>query len=490
MPERPVSARASIEVSPALERLSVAALSSRIARKQVSPVEVLEYFLRRCEKLNPHVNAIVAVHADSARAAAHAAEKRALNGSRLGALDGIPVTIKDNLFVRDWTVTWGSRLYRDFRPGRDDVAIERLRSAGAVFLGTTNTPEFALNQHTDNLLFGATRNPWSLELTPGGSSGGAVAALALGLAPLAVGTDAGGSIRRPASYAGVVGFRPSTGRIPRAYGFPALAHDFQVIAPAARSTEDAYLLFRTVAGADKRDRLSGAFSELPGELGRPALRRLRVRLVLAAGDAPVDPQIKRSVELAARELSALGHHVDSGPAPYAIERIDALWATLSSAGLARVLEKRHAWRDSVNPSAQAVADRGAAVDARQYIKALDDVAALRLEFAEFFEAVDVLLTPTSAALPWALGLPYPTLIDGRTVGPRGAAVFATFVNAAGLPAISIPGTPAAGGLPIGLQLVGRFGDDITVMALAAEYEKAHPWVERWPDLAARATAAE
>src|SRR3972149_6033746 len=230
-----------------LERLSVAALSSRIARKDVSPVEVFDYFFSRYERLNRHVNAIVAGDSESARAAARAAEARALNGSRLGALDGIPVTIKDNIFVRGCAVTWGSRLYQNFRPECDDIAIERLRSAGAVFLGTTNTPEFALNQYTDNLVFGATRNPWAPDLTPGGSSGGAVAALALGLAPLAVGTDAGGSIRRPASYAGVVGFRPSTGRIPRVSGFPALAHDFQVVAPAARSVDDAYLLFRIMA---------------------------------------------------------------------------------------------------------------------------------------------------------------------------------------------------------------------------------------------------
>ena len=139
----------------------------------------------------------------------------------------------------------------------------------------------------------------------------------------------------------------------------------------------------------------------------------------------------------------------------------------------------------MHPSSKATADRGAAIDARQYISALDDVAALRLEFAELFETVDVLLTPTSAALPWPISRPYPTAIDGRHTGPRGTAVFSTFVNAAGLPAVSIPGAPALNGLPIGFQLVGRFGDDASLMALAAEYEEAKPWIERWPELAAR-----
>lgn len=466
-----------------LERLTVAALSALIARRELSPVEILEYFLSRYERLNHRVNAIVAVDTEAAREAAKAAERRALTGARLSALDGIPVTIKDNIFVKGWTVTWGSLLYRGFQAKRDDIAIERLRSAGAIFLGATNTPEFALNQYTDNLVFGVTRNPWAPGCTPGGSSGGAVAALALGLAPLAVGTDAGGSIRRPASYAGVVGLRPSTGRIPRAYGFPALAHDFQVIAPAARTTRDAYLLFHVMAGFDARDRLSGVFRTLPQQLQEIRPPRLRIRCVLNAGEAPVDPDVRMSVEEAARTLRGLGHSVETGPAPYSPDRIDRIWATLSSVGLARVLDKHQDWRQLVSPSSKLTAERGAAIDARQYLGALDEVAALRLEFVQVFDAVDVLLTPTSNALPWSVERPHPATIDGREVGPRGAAAFATFVNATGLPAVSVPGTPAADGLPIGVQLVGRYGDDAMLMALAAEYEEAQPWAARWPALA-------
>lgn len=470
-------------MSGSLERLTVGELSTRIGRKELSPVELLDYFLSRYERLNRHVNAIVAVDTEGARDAARAAERRALAGHRLSALDGIPVAIKDNIFVKDWTVTWGSRLYRRFRVQRDDIAIERLRSAGAVFMGATNTPEFALNQYTDNLIFGATRNPWAPELTPGGSSGGAVAALALGLTPLAVGTDAGGSIRRPASYAGVVGLRPSTGRIPRAYGFPPLAHDFQVVAPAARTAIDTYLLFQIMAGADARDRLSGAFRALPDDLRAIRLPRLRVRCVPRAGDAPVDPEVRRSVEQAARTLSALGHTVETGPAPYSPERIDDIWATLSSAGIARVLDTHEDWRQLVSDSSRLTAERGAAIHARKYLTSLDEVATLRLELVQVFDAVDVLLTPTSNALPWSIDRPYPAAIDGREVGPRGAATFATFVNATGLPAISVPGIPAANGLPIGVQFVGRYGDDATLMALAAEYEQAQPWAERWPAMA-------
>ena len=468
---------------------TVAALGTRLARKDLSPVELVEHCLERCERFNPRVNALIAVDAHAARTAARAAEKRAMDGMRLGPLDGIPVTIKDNIFVRGYAATWGSRLYRDFRPERDDICVERLRAAGAVILGKTNTPEFALSPFTDNLVFGATRNPWAPELTPGGSSGGTVAALALGIAPLGVGTDAGGSIRRPASYAGVVGLRPSTGRVPRAYGFPPLAHDFQAIAPAARTVEDVYLLLRAMAGPDARDRLSGVFASLPANLADVRRPRMRIRCVLEVGRSPVDPQVKASVEHAAKTLSSLGHAVESGPTPYAAERIDDIWATLSAAGLARVLQRHKGWHQDVHPSSKATAERGAAIEATQYFAALDDVAALRLEFTALFETIDMLLMPASSALPWPLGQPYPATIDGRQAGPRGAALFATFVNAAGLPAISVPGTPAANGLPIGVQLVGRFGDDAAVMALAAEYEQAQPWAGRWPAIA-RENASE
>jgi aspartyl-tRNA(Asn)/glutamyl-tRNA(Gln) amidotransferase subunit A len=150
-----------------------------------------------------------------------------------------------------------------------------------------------------------------------------------------------------------------------------------------------------------------------------------------------------------------------------------------------MLARHEGWEGRVHPSSKASAERGASVQAGQYVSALDEVAAIRLEFAELFGTVDVLLTPSSASLAWPVDAPYPAVIDGRDVGPRGAAVFATFVNAAGLPAISIPGTPSAEGLPIGLQLVGRFGDDLSLLALAAEFERAKPWHERWPDLAAK-----
>ena len=464
-----------------LWRLPAVELSALIARKDVSPVGLLDVFLERCARLNPLLNAIVALDHGAARGAALAAEGRMQRGARLSPLDGIPVTIKDNIFVEGFPATWGSLLYRDFRPPQDDVAVARLRAAGAVIVGKTNTPEFALSSFTDNRVFGPTRNPWNTELTPGGSSGGAVAAIAAGMAPLALGTDAGGSIRRPAAYAGIVGLRPSTGRVARVHGFPPMAHDFQVITPAARTVADVELLYRAIAGPDARDRPSLAFAAPQPAGALP--RRVRIRHVTGIPGAPLDREIAGSVTAAAAVLRSLGHTVEEGAAPYDLAEIDAIWATLTAAGLARALSTHPDWRDRVLPATAAIAERGATIGAAQYVETIETVIRFRRRMPEAFAGFDVLLTPSSAALPWPIGQPYPAEIDAREAGPRAAGIFATFVNAAGLPAVSVPVAPSASGLPIGMQLVGRYGEDELLLALAGEFEAAQPWAGRWPAIA-------
>jgi len=458
-------------------------LSRLLERREISAAELAEDFLAARARLDPLLNAIVACDPDAVRVHARQADERIAAGRRLGPLDGLPVTVKDNIHVAGLPASWGSRLYQGFVPPRDDVGIARLRAAGANIVAKTNTPEFALAAHTDNLVFGATRNPWDTRLTPGGSSGGAVAALAAGMAPLAVGTDAGGSIRRPAAYAGVVGLRPSTGRIPRVHGFPALAQDFQVLAPAARTVDDAYLLFRAMAGPDPRDHASLAFAEaLPADLSEQALPRARIRCVLRVGSDPVDPQVCASVESAARALAALGHSVEEGPAPYDLAQVDRAWSTLSTAGLARVVAQHDGWQEKVHPGSRAAAEKGLRVTAFQYMDALAAVQELRAALARFFETADFLLTPSSASLPWPIGEPYPRRIDGREAGPRTAAPFVTFVNAAALAAVSLPAAPSAEGPPIGIQLVARYGADVQLLRLAREFEQAAPWSDRRPPL--------
>jgi aspartyl-tRNA(Asn)/glutamyl-tRNA(Gln) amidotransferase subunit A len=465
-----------------LWQLSAFEASALMESRKVSPVELLEAVLERHERLNPVLNAIVALDVDGARGAARSSEQRMMKSRRAGALDGVPITIKDNIHVQGFRATWGSLLYRDFLPPRDDIAVARLRAAGSVIIGKTNTPEFALSGFTDNRVFGPTRNPWDTEMTPGGSSGGAVSALAVGMAPLALGTDAGGSIRRPASYTSTVGLRPSTGRIARAYGFPGLAADFQVIAPAARTVVDVELLYRCIAGPDPVDFASMAWAATNNET-RERSRRLRIRCVTSIGDAPIDQEIASAVKAAAVVLSSLGHKVEEGSAPYDTEIIDGIWGTLSTAGLARVLARHPDWRGKVHPTSVAAGERGAAIPAVQYVEALDAVTELRRKIAQEFEAFDILVTPTSGAHPWPIGTPFPKRIAGRQANARSSAVFTTFVNAAALPAINVPITPSVSGMPIGMQLVARYGGDEILLALAKEFEAAQPWSARWPKIA-------
>jgi aspartyl-tRNA(Asn)/glutamyl-tRNA(Gln) amidotransferase subunit A len=247
------------EAPPALWSLSATELGRAYDRRELSPVEVLDAVLARCEAVNPRLNAIVTFDVEGARQAARASEARWHMGQALGQLDGVPLTVKDNIPVRGLRTTWGSRLLADYVPAEDELPVARLRAQGAVIIGKTNVPEFTLQGYTHNALFGTTGNPWDPRLTPGGSSGGAVAAVAAGLGPLAIGTDGGGSIRRPAGHAGLVGLKPSMGRVARANGLPAILHDFEVVGPMARTTADAALLFSAIAGPDPRDRSSLAF---------------------------------------------------------------------------------------------------------------------------------------------------------------------------------------------------------------------------------------
>ena len=234
-------------------QLDATALSALLDARDTTPLRLLEQSLARLDAMEPVLNAFTHVDRDGALAAAKAATGRQSAGKRLGPLDGIPVSVKDNIFVRGLPATWGSLLFRDFVPDRDDICVERLRAAGAVIVGKTTTPELAMLGRTGSRLSGITRSPWDPALTPGGSSGGASASVAAGVTTLAIGTDMGGSTRLPAAYTGLVGMRPSTGRIPRHYGFPATCIDFQVIGPFARTMRDMRLLYGVLAGPDARD---------------------------------------------------------------------------------------------------------------------------------------------------------------------------------------------------------------------------------------------
>jgi aspartyl-tRNA(Asn)/glutamyl-tRNA(Gln) amidotransferase subunit A len=457
-------------------RLGVGELSRRLAARVLSPVALLEQTLNRIARINPKLNAIVAPD-PTVRDAAKESERRLQRGEARGVLEGIPFTIKDNILAKGMPATWGSALFADFMPDEDELPVARLRNAGAIVIGKTNVPELTLHGYTSNALFGTTGNPWNPALTPGGSSGGAVASVAAGLVPFALGTDGGGSIRRPAAHTGLVGLKPSIGRVARHHSFPQILLDCEVIGPIARSVADAALVFDAIKGRDARDRRSLlAASRLP-------TKPCRIRYVAAFGANPVDKAIATSVARAARVFAELGHRVEEGPPPFDLAELDAVWAIVSRTAAASVLEQHAARREVVGAPIRAMAEEGACIPATQYLGAIERMNRFRGEMAAFFESVDVVMTPSAAAMPWPAAEPFPPVIDGKPVGPRGHAVFTAWVNMCGHPGLNLPSEPAPSGLPIGFQLVAPFGADEFLLELGRDYEAARPWSDRWPDLA-------
>jgi aspartyl-tRNA(Asn)/glutamyl-tRNA(Gln) amidotransferase subunit A len=466
-----------------LWKLSAADLGRAFRAGRCTPEDALDAILARVALVNPRLNAIVTLDEAGARAAARASASRFASGAPLGPLDGVPVTVKDNIAVAGLRATWGSRLFADHVATLDELPIARLRAAGAVILGKTNTPEFAMVGHTDNLLFGLTRNPWDTTRSAGGSSGGAVAAVAAGCGPLAIGTDGGGSIRRPASHAGLVGLKPSRGRVPRADGLPAIFLDYEVAGPIARTVEDVVLAMQVMSPPHPRDGASQAFARQPFEVPAVAPRR-RVLHIETFGDAPVDPEIAQRTREAADALRTLGHSVDTAARFDIPNEVNARWMSLSQAGLAEMLAHKTAWRKLLTPAAIANADAGRTLPATALFELLRLVDDMKSRLGEVFADHDLLLTPAAAALPWPADQTHPTRIAGREVGPRGHALFTGFVNAAGLPAIALPCAPSATGLPNGMQLIARWGDDGALCAVAQGYASRFPWQHRWPALTA------
>jgi aspartyl-tRNA(Asn)/glutamyl-tRNA(Gln) amidotransferase subunit A len=451
--------------------LSASELTVAYGRGTTTPQEVLAATLERVEQVNPRLNALITLNRDGARAAATASTERWRAGQAHGPLDGVPITIKDSVFVADLRATWGSRLYADHVPQTDEMPVARLREAGAVILGKTNVPEFTVQGYTGNPLFGVTRNPWNTDLTPGGSSGGAVAAVAAGLGVLAIGTDGGGSIRRPASHTGLVGFKPSRGAVPRDRGFPAILLDFEVAGPIARCVDDIIAVMSVI----------GAPSAM-GSSSDETVARCRVLFAPTFGDAPVDPEITAGVAAAAAELDRQGHRVTQQAYFDLADPIGDIWPIVSQTGVAWLLSRHADWKGNVGGAIAAMAEAGAKLSAVQYLGALDAVAGMRRRFAQHFEPYDLLLTPTAAALPWPATETHPSTIAGQPVGPRAHAVFTPLANALGLPAISLPCAPSSRGLPIGFQLIAREGADAFLLSVARDYERKAGLRYRWPKL--------
>ncbi len=455
--------------------LTAQQLADKFAAGEISPVDFLEQTLDRIGRLNPAINAIIAMDETAARAAAIESQQRLRSGRSRGPLEGIPLTVKDHILVKGLVACWGSKLFIDFVPEKDELPVARLRQAGAIILGKTNVPEFTLAEYTDNPVHGVTRNPWNLDLTPGGSSGGAVASVAAGLVPLAIGTDGGGSIRRPASHTGLVGFKPSIGRVARCDGFPKILLDMEVCGPFGRTVGDAKMVFDAMSGPSRRDRRSNLVRNANATPGKK-----KILYVERFGNAPLDPDVASSVNAAADVFSDLGHEVVAGELPFDLADVTQAWPKVGAVGISYLFDLHANAADLVSERYRELNASGRAITAAEYLGVIETIDRFRGQVGMAFEGIDLIMTPTAAALPWSADIPFPDVIDGQTVGRRGHAVYTGWVNVCGHPAINLPAAPSQSGLPIGFQLIGDFAEDEMLFDLAAQYERVTPWFNRWP----------
>jgi aspartyl-tRNA(Asn)/glutamyl-tRNA(Gln) amidotransferase subunit A len=464
----------------AITWMSASDLAAAIAKRKVSPVEVVDALLARIDTLK-QLNAYVTLDADRARRAATAAERAVMRrGARLGPLHGVPFSVKDLIITKGVRTTFGTPLYRDNVPDEDAPSVARMKAAGAIMIGKTNTPTLGWVGVTDNLLFGATRNPWSLGHTPGGSSGGAGAAVAAGLAPLALGTDGGGSIRKPAAWCGIFGLKASWGRIP-VYPSSA-AWSLSHAGPMTRTVKDAALMMNVCAGPDERDQYSLPASNVDYVKAlKGSLKGLRVAWSETLGIAPaVDPEVREATAKAARVFRELGCRVESAnptwPSPY------DCWRTIFLGGIGARLAPYLDRRDEIDPGLLPIVEEAQKMAPTKYVQAWFDRLAWWQHARGFFERYHLLLSPTVACPPLRIGEFYPSEIGGVKVGREAASVYTYPFNMTGQPAATVPCGFTKSGLPIGLQIVGRRYDDVTVLRASAAFETAHPWAQRRPDI--------
>lgn len=465
-----------------LHQLTVRGLGQRLRARELTAMQVVEHFLGRIEELQPRLNAFTHVDVAGAMASARDSDARLARGEPRSWLEGIPVSIKDNIFVKDMPFVFGSPLFRDRIADHDELPVELLRAAGAVIMGKTNLPEFASRGSTYNPVYGVTSNPWNTELTTGGSSGGSVASVAAGMVPLSLGTDGGGSIRRPAGYTGVVGLKPTLSRIPRAEGFVSVLYDCEVVGPIGRTADDVRLMMAALARPHRRDQRSRGFAPMREQAATPGA--LKVLYVPQYDDNPVDPDIANSCRAAAEQLRQLGHRVTEAALPFDIRPVSDNWAKIGNVCMSLMALQYPRFKDLVTSDFRDRAITGDGISGGEYQGVIELLYQLRSAVGEAYATYDVIMTPTSAADPWPKNDPFPPVIAGRKVGPRGHAVFTNWVNASSHPAIALPAPATASGMPVGFQLVADFGADELLLDLAAQYEASAGWAHRWPACAA------
>jgi amidase len=463
--------------------MSAVEMARLIRAKKLSAREALATHLKQIERVNPQVNAIVTLVPQMAADAAAKVDEMQAHKETLGPLHGLPVAHKDLFETRGIRTTFGSPLYKDYVPIEDDIVVERMRRAGAITIGKTNTPEFGSGSQTFNKVFGVTRNPYDLTKTCGGSSGGAAVALACGFAPVASGSDTGGSLRNPAAFCNVVGFRPSIGRVPN----PKAAFAWSTLSTSGclgRSVADLALALSAIAGPDSRAPLS--INE-PGEhFARPldrSFKATRVAWFKDLGGVPFDPRVRAVVDAHRATFESLGCIVqqaepDFAPAEIAFRTLRA-WNSANIYG-----DRLHEHPDTFKDTLKGEIDEGLRLTGTDVAHAETAHSQLWRRFQAFLEKYEYFVLPTTQLPPFDVNAPYPTEIAGvKFDNYIDWMKSCWYISATGNPAASVPAGFTPEGLPVGLQIVGRDKEDFSVLQMAHAFEQATGFGKKRPAIA-------
>ncbi|MGE0699312.1 MAG: amidase [Hyphomicrobiaceae bacterium] len=469
-----------------ITQMTAVEIASAVSTRKLAASEVTDAFLKRIDALNPSINAVCTRNPDAAGTAA-AIDKRLARGEPPRPLEGVPFLVKDNLETAGLLTTFGSRLMQDHVPSESAICVERLTAAGGILLGKTNTPEFAHDVNTSNLIFGTTRNPWDPMVTAGGSSGGSGAAVAAGFAPIAVGTDLGGSIRIPASFNNLVGIRPAPGRVPF---YPTdFAWDTLVphlAGPLATTVADAALMLSVMSGPDDRDPTSlpaSPFDPIATAAPRVSLAGRRVALTIDLGGiVPVDPEVALLTRQAAATLERLGARVEEIEFD-ASDLRDIVAGTRSFGMVARYADRYDKHSDLMTGQLKNQVEAAFKMDVRTIVQAERLRTAYWRRVCKIMSTFDYILTPVCGAPPFRLDVPLPQRVGGKAV-ERFYDVFLPCYafSITGLPLISLPAGSTASGLPVGIQLAARRLREDSAIEAAAAYASAVPHLFRRPSV--------
>ena len=463
--------------------MSAVEMARLIRNKKLSAREALAAHLRQIERVNPEVNAIVTLVPEVAAADAAKADEMQARGELLGPLHGLPVAHKDLLETRGIRTTFGSLIYKDYVPTEDDIVVARMRREGAITIGKTNTPEFGAGSQTFNKVFGATRNPFDLTKTCGGSSGGAAVALACGLVPVASGSDTGGSLRNPAAFCNVVGFRPSIGRVPN----PKAALAWFTLSTSGclgRSVADLAFVLSTIAGPDSRAPLS---IDEPGEhFARPldrSFKGVRIAWFKDLGGVPFDARVRTVVDGHRKTFESLGCSVEQAEPDFASAevafRVLRAWNTANTYG-ARLHEHPAAFKDTLKGEIE----KGLRLTGVDVARAETAHGQIWRHFQVFLEKYEYFVLPTTQLPPFDINIPYPAEVAGVKVEDYIDWMKSCwYISVTGNPAVSVPAGFTPEGLPVGLQIVGRNKEDFSVLQMAHAFELATGFGKKRPAIA-------